>query len=123
MRGRLICILGCLTKQAQLTQASLIMGKIYRKNNFVLGGVLDEVLQVHGVLPGRKEEGIMWLLYETTNRILNRMWGNNKLCKAKDLINKLRADIVTYSEHRQNLQHLDNCNGWTQLFKAGKADV
>jgi hypothetical protein len=51
------------------------------------------------------------------------MCRNDKLSKAKDLINKLGADIVTYNKHRQNLGHLDNRNGWNQLFKGGKADV
>jgi hypothetical protein len=51
------------------------------------------------------------------------MCGNDKLSKAKDLINELGADIVTYSKHRQSLHHLDNLNGWNQLFKGGNADV
>jgi hypothetical protein len=38
-------------------------------------GVSDEVLQVHGVLPGRKEEGITRLLYENANGIHNRLGG------------------------------------------------
>ncbi len=40
------------------------------------------------------------------------MCRNYKLSKAKDLNNKLGADIIAYNKHRQNLQHLDNCNGW-----------
>jgi hypothetical protein len=112
-------------KQAQLTHTFLIMGKIYIKNNVVfIRGVLDEVLQVHRrVLPGCNEEGNTWLLCENVNGIFNRMCGNNKLSKAKDLINKLGADILAYNKHSQNLQHLDNCNGWNQLFKGGEADV
>ena len=43
--------------------------------------------------------------------------------KAKDLIDKLEADIVLYNKHRQNLMHSDNCNGWNQLFRGGEADV
>jgi hypothetical protein len=35
-------------------------------------GGLDEVLQVHGVLPGHKEEGITRLLFENANGISNR---------------------------------------------------
>ena len=38
-------------------------------------GVSDEVLQVHIVLPGRKEEGITRLLYENANGIHNRLGG------------------------------------------------
>jgi hypothetical protein len=39
------------------------------------------------VLPGRKEEGITRLLYKNANGILNRLGGNEKLDKSKDLIN------------------------------------
>ncbi len=60
-------------------------GEILQEEQLSIRGVLDEVLQVHGVLPGCKEEGITWLHYENTNRISNRMCGINKLCKAKDL--------------------------------------
>jgi hypothetical protein len=75
---------------------------------------------VHGVLPGRKEEGITRLLYENANGIHNRLRGNEKLDKAKDLINELEADVVAYNKHRQNLRHKDNRNGWNQLFRGGK---
>jgi hypothetical protein len=57
------------------------------------------------------------------NRLSNRMCGNNKLSKARDLFDELGADIVVYSEHRQNLQHLDYHNSWNQLFKGGGADI
>jgi hypothetical protein len=53
------------------------------------------------------------------------MCRNNNLSKARDLFDELGADIVAYNdnEHRQNLQHLDNCNGWNQSFKGGEADA
>jgi hypothetical protein len=78
---------------------------------------------VHGVLSGRKEEGITRRLYENANGIHNRLRGNEKLDKAKDLINELGADLVAYNEHRQNLWHKDNRNDWNQLFRWGEADV
>ncbi len=78
---------------------------------------------MHGVLPGRKEEGITWLMYKNMNGFSNRMGGNEKLGKAKDLIDELEADVVLYNEHRQNLMHSDNRNGWNQLFRGGEADV
>jgi hypothetical protein len=74
---------------------------------------------VHGVLPGKKEEGITRLLYENENRIHNRLGGNEKLDKAKYLINELGANVVAYNEHCQNLMHKDNRNGWNQLFRGG----
>jgi len=74
-------------------------------------------------MPGRKEEGITRLLYKNANGIQNRLAGNDKLEKAKDLINELGADVVAYNKHRQNLRHRDNRNGWNQLFKGGEADL
>ena len=44
-------------------------GKILQQEQESIRGVSDEVLQVHGVLPGRKEEGITRLLYENANRL------------------------------------------------------
>jgi len=35
----------------------------------------------------------------------------------------LGADVLAYNEHRQNLQHKDNRNGWNQFFRGGEADV
>ena len=55
---------------------------------------MEEVLQVHGVLPGQKEEGITRLMYENANGFSNRMGGNEKLGKAKDIIDELEADVV-----------------------------
>jgi hypothetical protein len=97
--------------------------EIQQQEEIDIRGVSEEVLQVHGVLPGRKEEGITRLLYENANGIHNRLGGNEKLDKAKDLINELEADVVAYNEHRQNLRHKDNRNGWNQLFRGGEADV
>jgi hypothetical protein len=56
---------------------------------------------VHGVFPGRKEEGITRLLYENANRIYNRLGGNEKLDKAKDLMNELEANVLANNEHRR----------------------
>ncbi len=30
---------------------------------------------------------------------------------------------MAYNEHRQNLRHKDNRNGWNQLFRGGKEDI
>jgi hypothetical protein len=51
------------------------------------------------------------------------MGGNEKLRKAKDLIDKLEADVVLYNKHMQNLMHSDNRNRWNQLFRGGEANV
>jgi hypothetical protein len=83
-------------------------GEILQQERIDIRGVSEEVLQVHGVLPGRKEEGMTRLMYENANGFSNRMGGNKKLGKAKDLIDKLEADVVLYNKHRQNLMHTDN---------------
>ena len=86
-------------------------------------GVSEEVLEVHGVLLGHKEEGMTRLLYKNAHGLSNRMCGNRKLDKCRDLFNKLGADIIAINEHRQNVKHKDNRNSWNQLFKGGEADV
>ena len=42
--------------------------------------------------------------------------GNDKLDKAKELIDNLEADVVAYNEHKINFLHKLNCNGISQMF-------
>lgn len=77
-------------------------------------GVDEEILKMHGSAPGTKAEGVIQLIYENLNGLNSR--GNDKLEMAKDLIHVLEADIVCYNEHRMNLMHKDNKNGFPQLF-------
>jgi hypothetical protein len=97
--------------------------EIQQQEQIDIRGVSDEVLQVHGVPPGRKEKGITRLIYKNKNGISNRLCGNDKLDKAKDLIDELSTDVVAYSKHHQNLQPKDNRNRWNQLFRGGEADI
>jgi hypothetical protein len=53
---------------------------------------------------------------------LPTQWGNNKLEKAKYLIHEWVADIVGMVEHRQNLKHKNNSNGWNKLLR-GEEEV
>ena len=85
--------------------------------------VSDNVLKVHGVMPGTKKEGITRLQYENFNSLSKRICGNNKLNKMKDLIHEWGADIVGIVEHRQKLHHKSNTNGWNQLFQRADKDV
>jgi hypothetical protein len=48
------------------------------------------------------------------------MCGNRKLDKCRDLIDELGEDIVAINEHRQNVKHKDNCNGWTSSLREGR---
>jgi hypothetical protein len=86
-------------------------------------GVRDELLQVHGVAPGTKLEGVIRLIYENLNGLNARMSDNEKLDKARELIDDLEADIVCYNEHRLNLMHKDNKSGFSQLFRGGKSEI
>jgi len=79
--------------------ASLKHEGIQQQERIDIRGVSDEILQVHGVLPGRKDDGIIRLLQENANGIPNRLEGNEKLDKAKELIDELGADVVAYNEH------------------------
>ncbi len=63
------------------------------------------------------------MIYENANGIPNRLSGNDKLNKAKGLIDELGANVVAYNKHRQNLRNKDNKNGWNQLFQGGEVDI
>jgi hypothetical protein len=93
------------------------------KEGLEASGVRDELLSVHGVARGTKAEGIVRLIYENLNGLNSRMSENEKLEKARELIHDLEADIVCYNEHRINLMHRDNKNGFSQLFRGGEADI
>ena len=85
---------------------------------------VDEgLLRVHGVAPGSKVEGVVRLIYENANGLNSRLSNNDKLDKAKELIDDLEADIVAYNEHRLNLMHKQNRNGFSQMFKGGEAEI
>jgi hypothetical protein len=88
-----------------------------------LYGILDELLRVHGVAPGSKADGVVRLMYENLNGLLGKISGNEKLEKAKSLIDELEADVVCYNEHRQNLMHKSNTNGFAQMFRGGEAEI
>ncbi len=86
-------------------------------------GLLDEVLLVHGVALATKGVGTIHLIYENMNGISNRVSGNAILGKAKEIHYQLEVDIVAYNEHRLNLSHHLNVNGFNQMFKGGEAAI
>jgi hypothetical protein len=85
--------------------------------------IADEVLEVHGVAPGKKAEGVTRVLYENCDGISNNIGGNAKLEKEKEVIDNLEADVVMYNEHRMNLRHTRNKNGMNQMFNGGDSEV
>ncbi len=68
-------------------------------------------------------EGVIQLIYENANGINNKLSNNDKVEKAKGIINELEADIVANNKHRLNMQDQQNMNGVNQLFKGGEAAI
>ena len=48
--------------------------------------------------------------------------GNEKVEKAKDVIDELKADVVFYNEHIVNARHKENHNGLNLFFWVGESD-
>ena len=86
-------------------------------------GIPDDVLKVHGSAPKSKGEGITRLIYENVNGLNNRLCDNEDVEKAKEIHDFLEVDIVAYNEHRLNMAHKSNVNGFNQLFKGGEAAI
>ena len=91
--------------------------------NEEIRGVDDELLTVHGVAPGPKPEGVTRMIYENADGFNTRISNNEKLEKAKEIIDELEADTVAYSEHQINCSHKDNVNGMGQMFNEGESEI
>jgi hypothetical protein len=86
--------------------------------------VSDYLLEVHGVPPGQKGEGITRLINENLNWLQSTLSSKNeKLEKVRRVIDDLQADIPCYNEHRQNLWHRLNRNGFRQMFNGGVTEL
>jgi hypothetical protein len=84
-------------------------------------GVSEYLLEVHRLAPGRKGEGVTRLIYENLNGLQSTSSNKNeKLEKVWRVIDDLQANIVCYNEHRQNLWHKSNRNGFRQMFDGGE---
>ena len=94
--------------------------EISEMNNITLP---EEILQVHGYAPPKKAEGTVRLIYENVNGLQNRLSGNEKVERAREIHNELEVDIAAYCKHKLNMKHKRNCNGFNQLFKGGEAAV
>ncbi len=86
-------------------------------------GVSNDVLRIHWTAPGLKGEGITRLIYENVNSLNNRLMDNEKVERAHELHDELEVDIAAYNEHRLNMAHMLNINGFNQLFKGGEVEV
>jgi hypothetical protein len=85
--------------------------------------VPEEILQVHGYAPPKKAEGTVRLIYENVNGICNRLSGNKKVNRAREIHDDLEVNIAAYCEHKLNMKHTQNSNGFSQLFKEGETTV
>ena len=83
----------------------------------------DELLEIHGRYPAKKQEGVIRLIYENANGIDSRFKDNWKVEKAKEIHDELEVDIAAYNEHKMNMKHKMNKVGFNQLFWGGEAEV
>ena len=79
---------------------------------FAVSGICEDLLKVHGRAPGRKAEGVTRVGMENLNGMPNNINGNDKLNKSKEVADELGLDILALTEHKANLAHKDNRNGW-----------
>ena len=63
------------------------------------------------------------MVYENVNRLNNRLCGNKKIKRMMGLHDKLKVDMAAYCEHKLNMKHRKNINGFNQLFKGGEAAI
>ena len=59
--------------------------------------ISEELIRLHGIAPGRKPEGVTRIIYENANSFKTRISGNEKLEKAKEVIDELEAEVVCYN--------------------------
>ena len=83
----------------------------------------EEVLQVHGFTPPKKDDGTVRLIYQNVNGFSTRLSENQKVESMKEIHDELETDVVAYCEHKINLKHKRNVNGFNQLFKGGEAAI
>ncbi len=86
-------------------------------------GKSEYLLEVHGLPPGWRGEGVTRVIYENLNGLQSTLSKNEKLDNAWLVINDLQADVVCYNEHCQNLKHKTNRNGFCQMFNEGETDL
>jgi hypothetical protein len=67
-----------------------------------------DLLEVLGVAPGQKAEGIVRVVYENVNGLRAQLSGNDKLEKLKTILDDLEADVFAMNEHRNNMKHNAN---------------
>ena len=56
--------------------------------------ITKKLVRVQVIAPGKKPEGVTRIIYENTNSFNTRISGNEKVEKAKEVIDKLEANVV-----------------------------
>ena len=117
------CTMKLLTKQEQLTEGLTdsdheswdersSAGKAEELEVQELAEVADEVLK-----------GVTRLMHENVDFLQNRIGGNKKLQKIKDLVDELQVDLVATNEHKMRLGHKLNRNGISQMLNGGEIEI
>jgi hypothetical protein len=96
---RMVNALFLLHNASEISEQLAITGH-QERNRVMELGILEEVLQVHGVAPQSKGKGVIRLMYENMNGLSNKLCDNKKVEKAKEIHDKQEVDIVAYNEHR-----------------------
>ena len=83
----------------------------------VLEAVEEGLLQMQGIAPNSKQDGIFRVLCKNANGFNNRISGNQKIAKALDIKEDLDINCLLYCEHCLNLRHKENVNDFKQMFQ------
>jgi hypothetical protein len=83
----------------------------------VLEAVEEGLLQIQGIAPNSKQDGIFRILCKNPNRFNNRISGNQKIAKALDIKEDLDINCLLYCKHRLNLQYKENVNNFKLMFQ------
>jgi hypothetical protein len=87
------------------------------EQNQVMEAVKEGLLQIHGLAPNTKQQGIFRIMGENCNGLNNRIVGNKKIAKALDIKEELDVNCLLYCEHRLNFKHKENTNNLKQMFQ------
>jgi len=75
------------------------------KQKRVMEAVQEGLLQIHGLAPNTKQQGIFQIMGENCNGLNNRIGGNKKIAKALDIKEELDIYCLLYCEHHLNFRH------------------
>ena len=101
----------------------IVLAELQERNMVLNLSIPEEVLRIHGTAPISKPEGVIWLIYENANGISNRMSNNEKVEKAKEIMNDFEVTIIAYNEHLLNMRDRQTMNGFGRLFNGGEATI